>query len=114
MQNWISQIVTSNSAAKMGLRKRPFAFTEHGVLMLSSVLRSQRAALVNIQVVRAFVRLREIMAAHTDLGRRLDDLETRYDKRFTVVFKAIRQLMIPVEDNRRRRIGFQTEARAAL
>ncbi|MGH7179671.1 MAG: ORF6N domain-containing protein, partial [Tepidisphaeraceae bacterium] len=107
IKNWMSQIVTSNSAAKMGLRKRPLAFTEHGVVMLSSVLRSQRAALVNIQVVRAFVRLREMLATHADLVRRLDELEKKYDKRFVAVFDAIRRLMIPMDHTRRRRIGFQ-------
>lgn len=107
LKNWRSQSVTSNSAAKMGLRYRPFVFTEHGVAMLSSVLRSERAALVSIEMMRTFVRLRELLSAHADLVRRLDELEKKYDKRFVAVFDAIRQLMIPMERTRRRRIGFQ-------
>lgn len=109
LENWISQNVTSNSAAKMGLRKRPLAFTEHGVVMLSSVLRSDRAALVNIQIVRAFVRLREILSAHADLVKRLDELEKNYDARFAAVFEAIRRLTLPPQPRRRRRIGFHAD-----
>jgi len=98
-----SQIVTSNdeSQAKFsktrrgGRRYLPFAFTEQGVAMLSSVLRSKRAVLVNIQIMRAFVRLREIIISHKELSRKLDDLENKYDAQFKVVFDAIRQLMIP-------------------
>lgn len=91
-----------------GTRKLTRAFTEQGVAMLSSVLRSPRAALVNIEIMRAFVRLREMIATNCDLARRLDELEKRYDAQFKGVFDAIRQLMTPPEKPRRS-IGFQVE-----
>src|SRR5438045_3568750 len=78
-----SQFVT---ASKRNIRYRPFAFTEQGVAMLSSVLRSERALLVNIEIMRAFVRMRQILAAHADLARKLDALEQKYDAQFKVVF----------------------------
>ena len=77
--------------------------------MLSSVLRSDRAIQVNIAIMRAFVRLREIMAAHKDLARKLEELEKKYDKQFAVVFDAIKQLMTPPEPPPKRRIGFRVE-----
>lgn len=77
------------------VKYRPYAFTEQGVAMLSSVLRSRRAVHVNIAIMRTFVRLRHMLATHEDLARRLDDLERRYDKRFKVVFDAIRDLTLP-------------------
>lgn len=95
-----------NPGAKMGLRRPPYAFTEQGVAMLSSVLKSQRAAAVNIEIMRAFVRLREMLASNTELAKRLDELEKKYDAKFSVVFDAIRQLMVPVESSPKRRIGF--------
>ena len=91
-----------------GTRTLPRAFTEQGVAMLSSVLRSPRAALVNIEIMRAFVRLREMIATNRDLARRLDDLEKRYDAQFKGVFDAIRQLMAP-SGKQRRAIGFRVE-----
>src|SRR5207253_9250661 len=110
LANWRSQIVTSNPSAKMGLRRSPFAFTEQGVAMLSSVLRSPRAVLVNVEIMRAFVRLRQILAANADLARKLDALEQKYDAQFKVVFDAIRQLMAPPpEPKRRGKIGFLRE-----
>lgn len=78
-----------------GRRYAPYAFTEQGVAMLSSVLRSQRAVLVNVEIMRTLVRLRQMLAAHADLQRRLDELESKYDSKFRVVFEAIRQLMEP-------------------
>jgi hypothetical protein len=75
--------------------------------MLSSVLRSKRAVQVNIEIMRAFVRLRELLATHADLARRLDELEKKYDKQFAVVFDAIRQLMTPTKKERRE-IGYHT------
>lgn len=99
-----SQSVTSNPRG--GRRYPPYAFTEQGVAMLSSVLRSKRAVLVNIQIMRTFVRLRRILASHADLHRRLDALEKKYDKHFKVVFDAIRELMAPPEKPSRR-IGFR-------
>ena len=108
-RNWKSQIVTSNPAAKMGVRRRPYAFTEQGVAMLSSVLRSDRAVAVNIEIMRAFVRLRRLLASHADLARKLDALEKKYDAQFKVVFDAIPQLMIPPSAPNRRQIGFHAK-----
>lgn len=105
------QIGTS-SRGHGGRRKPILAFTQEGVAMLSSVLRSERAALVNIEIMRAFVRLRSLLAAHADLSRRLDDLEERYDEQFRAVFDAIRELMIP-PDPPRKQIGFVKERRPA-
>ncbi len=111
-QNLRSQFVTSSlrfqsgPASWGGRRYRPYAFTEQGVAMLSSVLRSNRAMRVNIEIMRTFVRLREILATHKDLARKLEELEKRYDAQFRVVFDAIRQLMSPLAKPRRH-IGFQ-------
>lgn len=92
-----------------GRRTPPYAFTEQGVAMLSSVLNSDRAVAVNIEIMRAFVRLREMLAGHADLARRLDELEQKYDAQFRVVFDAIRQLMVPPEQPQKKgRIGFRT------
>ena len=97
LQNWRSQFVISNPAAKMALRRRPYAFTEQGVAMLSSVLHSDRAVNVNIEIMRTFVRLRRILADHADLARKLVEFEKKYDAQFRVVFDAIRKLMTPPE-----------------
>jgi hypothetical protein len=90
-----------------GRRYHPFAFTEQGVAMLSSVLRSARAVRVNIEIMRAFVRLRAMLSSHDELARKLAALEKRYDANFKAVFDAIRQLMAPPAP-RRRPIGFGT------
>jgi hypothetical protein len=87
------------------LKYRPYAFAEHGILMLSSVLKSERAVQVNIEIMRAFVRLREMMTSNAELARKLDELEQKYDLQFKVVFDAIRQLMTPPEPQRKQ-IGF--------
>jgi hypothetical protein len=100
-QNWRSQFVTSNRD-KMGLRYKPMAFTEQGVAMLSSVLNSDRAIDVNIEIMRAFVRLRRTLAA----------LEEKYDEQFKVVFEAIHQLMTPPEKTSRK-IGFEVKEKRA-
>ena len=84
-----------------------YAFTEHGVAMLSSVLRSKRAVQVNIAIMRTFVRLRELMATHKDLARKLNAMERKYDAHFKVVFEAIRKLMEPGPEKPKRSIGFQ-------
>jgi hypothetical protein len=89
-----------------GRRYPPYAFTEQGVAMLSSVLRSKRAVLVNIEIMRAFVRLRQMLATHADFQRRLDELERKYDARFKAVFDAIRELMSPPK-RARKPIGFR-------
>ena len=103
LANLKSQIVTSSWG---GVRRAtPYAFTEQGVAMLSSVLRSPRAVQVNIAIMRAFVELREMLASHRDLARRFDEMESKYDAQFKAVFDAIRELMIPPAKPRRR-IGF--------
>ncbi len=79
----------------------PYAFTEQGVAMLSSVLKSRRAVRVNIEIMRAFVRLRQILSSHVELARKLDALEKKYDSQFKVVFDAIRRLMAPPDPKRR-------------
>ena len=84
----------------------PYAFTEQGVAMLSSVLRSKRAAQVNVEIMRAFVRLRDLISHNRNLAKRLDELESRYDNQFKVVFDAIRELMKPVPTAPKRQIGF--------
>jgi ORF6N domain len=110
LAKWRSQFVTSNSAAVMGLRRRPFAFTEHGVAMLSSVLKSKRAVRVNIEIMRAFARLREVLSSHKELARQLAALESKYDRQFKVVFDAIRKLMVePAQKSRP--IGFTADLR---
>ena len=93
-----SQTVTLKTGRGQHRKYLPFAFTEQGVAMLSSVLRSERAAQVNIEIMRAFVRLRQILAVNADIGRRLDELERRagaHDEQFVHVIRAIRQLMEP-------------------
>src|SRR6266849_980451 len=106
-ENLKSQIVTSSWG---GLRRAaPYAFTEQGVAMLSSVLRSKRAIAVNIAIMRAFVRLRAMVAANAELAKKLDELERRiahHDEAITSVVRAIRELMAPPEPRSKRRIGF--------
>ena len=100
----VSQVVIPGSYG--GRRSLPYAFTEQGVAMLSSVLRSPRAVQVNVAIMRAFVRLRELLLSNVALARKLADLEGKYDAQFKVIFDAIRQLMTPPEKPKRR-IGFQ-------
>jgi len=102
----ISQVVTSSG---LKFSKRVTAFTEQGVAMLSSVLRSKRAIAVNVEIMRAFVRLRKILASNAELSLRLDDLEGKYDRCFKIVFDAIRQLMSPAP-SKRKQIGFRPKA----
>jgi ORF6N domain len=98
-----SQLVTSSWG---GRRRPPYAFTEQGVAMLSSVLRSRRAVGVNIEIMRAFVRLRQVSFDHKQLSRRLDLLEATSEGQFRAVFKAIRELMPPADKKKTRAIGF--------
>jgi hypothetical protein len=100
-----SQFATSSSWG--GRRYNPLAFTEHGALMLASVLNSPQAVEASIFVVRAFVKLREMLASHRDLARRLDAMEKKYDAKFKVVFDAIRELMSPPA-KLSRKIGFRS------
>ena len=108
--NLKSQIVISSWG---GRRARPYAFTEQGVAMLSSVLHSRRAVRVNVEIMRAFVRLRRAVSSYGELKRKLTRLERKYDAQFGVVFDAIRELMVPPVPDRQR-IGFQTDARGRL
>jgi len=95
-----------------GRRYLPYVFTEQGVAMLSSVLNSERAVKVNIEIMRAFVKLREMIASHKDLAKRLDELEKKYDAQFKIVFDAIRQLMATPEP-REKKIGFRVREKIA-
>jgi hypothetical protein len=100
------QIGISNASVQPGGRRYlALVFTEQGVAMLSSVLRSERAILVNIEIIRTFVKLREILLSHQDLARQLSELEQKYDSQFRVVFDAIREVMTPPEP-KRRKMGF--------
>jgi hypothetical protein len=106
--NW-SQIVTGSKKHR-GLAYRPYAFTEQGVAMLSSVPRSPRAVQVNIAIMRTFVQLRQMLASHADLAKNLASLERKYDEQFRVVFDAIRELMEPIPaETAKREIGFHTQ-----
>jgi len=121
-----SQLVTLNSAPEAPDENRaqratprganvkylPYAFTEQGVAMLSSVLRSPRAVQANIEIMRTFVQLRQALTGHEELSRKLDALESRYDRQFRAVFEALRQLMVPPAPERRA-IGFTPSDEAA-
>lgn len=88
------------SKGRGGTRKLPFAFTEHGILMLSSVLNSEKAILVNIEIMRTFTRLREMLASHKELRQKIEDIEQKYDHQFKVVFEAIKQLLSPPQKSK--------------
>ena len=107
-----SHFVTLKTGRGRHRKYLPFAFTEQGVAMLSSVLRSKRAVQVNIEIMRAFVRLRQMLASNTQLATKLVDMEKKYDAQFKVVFDAIRQLMTPPQ-SKKRKIGFVVEEKAA-
>lgn len=102
-----SQFATSSMGG--GRRNAPLAFTEQGVAMLSSVLGSERAIRINIEIMRAFVRLRGLISTHKDLARKLDELEKKYDAQFRVIFDAIRKLMEPTPVPPKRRTGFDLD-----
>lgn len=101
--NLKSQFATSSWG---GRRKLPFAFAEHGAIMAASVLNSKRAIETSVQVVRAFVRLRQMLASNAELSRKLVALEKKYDIKFRAVFEAIRELMAPSDPKKKRPIGF--------
>jgi hypothetical protein len=111
-ENLRRQIGTSNLRSQIGTsswggrRYRPYAFTEQGVAMLSSVLKSKTAVRVNVEIMRTFVRLRRLLATHADLARKLDSMEKKYDGQFKVVFDAIRRLMAPPEAPKRAAMGY--------
>jgi len=107
----MSQIAISKGG-RGGRRKVPYAFTEHGAVMAANVLNSPVAVRASITVVRAFVRLRQLLVSHEDLARKLDALEKKFeehDAQFKVVFTAIRQLMAPEKPPKQRQIGFQAD-----
>ena len=104
LENWRCQFGTSKSD-KMGLRYKPMAFTEQGVAMLSSVLRSKRAIHVNIQIMRAFTQLRKMLSTHEDLKRKIESMEEKYDQQFQIVFEAIKQLL-ETDEKPKKKIGF--------
>jgi len=117
-KTWWSEIVETRLRSQsvtlkrrgQHIKYRPYAFTEHGILMLSSVLNSERAIQVNIEIMRAFVRLRQMLSSNRELAKRLDELERKYDAQFKVVFDAIRELMRPSEpEPPKKRIGFLVE-----
>lgn len=101
-----SQTVTLKSGRGQHRKYLPYAFTEQGVAMLSSALRSERAIHANIEIMRAFVRLRQMLASNAELARKLNALEKKYDVRFKAVFEAIHELMTPPEPKKKRPIGF--------
>lgn len=106
----VKPLRSQNVTLKRGAHAKylPYAFTEQGVAMLSAVLNSDRAIETSIVIMKAFVRLRELMSTHKDLARKLDEMEGKYDRQFRVVFDAIRRLMKPIEKTKRR-IGFEQE-----
>jgi hypothetical protein len=111
-ENWRSQIATSNPSARMGLRRRPYTFTEHGAIMAAAVLNSPRAVEVSVFVVRAFVKLRRWLADHKELSGKLTELERKvagHDDAIRQLVAAIRQLMAPPPDTKRGKIGFARE-----
>jgi hypothetical protein len=99
---------SGRSKGRGGRRHQPYVFTEQGVAMLSSVLNSERAMQVNIAIMRTFVQLRRLMDSNADLARKIEGLEKKYDKKFAVVFAAIKQLITPPEPSKKS-IGFHPE-----
>jgi len=115
MDDWKSQIVISNSE-RMGLRKPPLVFTEQGVAMLSSVLNSDRAIMVNIQIIRVFTKIRRLLETHSEILRKLERIEKKeieHDQEIVLIFEYLRQLeqtrQQQEEQSKRKRIGFQKE-----
>lgn len=106
------QNVTAKPTGRGGRRYAPYAFTEQGVAMLSSVLKGALAAAVNVEIMRVFVRLRQMLSNHETLARKLAAIERKYDAQFKTVFDAIRLLMAP-PDTKKKPIGFHTEQQAA-
>ena len=101
-----SQIATLKTGRGQHRKYRPYVFTEHGAIMAANVLNSPRAIEMSVYVVRAFVRLREVLATHKDLARKLEELEKKYDAQFKIVFDAIRELMTPPPGAPKKQIGF--------
>lgn len=107
LKNWKFHFGTSNREV-MGLRKKPLVFTEQGVAMLSSVLNSKRAIQVNIQIIRTFTQLREMLVGNKELREKVEKLERKHDKQFRIVFEAIKKLLSPFpKEKPRTEIGFK-------
>jgi len=106
-----SQVVTLKQG--QNVKYLPYAFTEQGLAMLSSVLHSRRAVRVNVEIMRTFVRLRQLLASHADLAARLEEMEKKYDAQFKIVFDAIRHLVSPPTAAPRKQIGFGIRERRA-
>ncbi len=104
----ISQIVISKKEGRGGLRKTPYVFTEQGVAMLSGVLNSDRAIAVNIQIMRTFTKLREMLSSHQELRKKIEEMEKNYDTKFKVIFDVIRKLL-QEEESPKKRIGFTAD-----
>jgi hypothetical protein len=102
LENWRSQIVMSNPAAKMGLRRRPYAFTELGVAMLSTVLRSKSAIQVNVAIMRTFVRLRELLDTHRDVARKIEE----HDRQIAALFSAVQKLLASPDPPKKYPVGY--------
>jgi ORF6N domain len=105
------ELILQNATSKGrrgGRRKLPYVFTEHGAIMVASVLNSKRAIDASVQVVRAFVRLRQMLVSNVSLARKLDEMERKYDRQFKIVFDAIRELMTPLPVNNKP-IGFRSK-----
>ncbi len=111
LENWRCHFGTSKSD-RMGLRYKPMAFTEQGVAMLSSVLKSKRAIQVNIQIMRTFTQLRQMLSTHKDLKRKIEVMEKKYDANFKIVFEAIKQLL-KTEEKPRKKIGYTVKEKQA-
>jgi len=107
--DFMFQLTAKEPLGRGGRRYQPYVFTEQGVAMLSSVLNSERAVMVNVEIMRAFVRLRQMLASKADLARKLQELESKCDHQFRVVFDAIRQLMTP-PPSKTKPIGFRPKA----
>jgi hypothetical protein len=111
--DWRSQFATSNSALKMGLRHSPYAFTEQGIAMLSSVLNSEQAIHVNIQIIRTFTKLREMLLSNEMLRNKIETMEKKYDHKFKIVFDAIKTILEMPEPEgghgKSEKIGFMVE-----
>lgn len=105
-ENLKSHFVTSSWG---GRRKLPYVFTEQGVAMLSSVLRSKRAVEVNIAIMRTFVKMRKLLSSHKELRMKIEEMEKKYDKNFRIVFSAIKELMEPLDKNNKKKIGFRID-----
>lgn len=108
MQNWMCQFGTSNSSLKQGLRKPPLAFTEQGIAMLSSVLNSQRAIQINIQIIRIFTKLRRMIDAYKELREKVEEMEKNNETNFREIFRVIR-LLIKEDEKTKNKIGFRVE-----